>query len=201
MVSIQVFEGERALTRNCHSLGKFDLTNLPPAPRGVPQIEVTLDVDVNGILNVSAVEKGSGKTNKITITNDSGRLSKDEINKMVSDAEQYKVEDEKEKERITAKNNLEAFIFNAKSSLEDPKVKEKLEMEEVEGAMNKLKEALTWLERNQQAEVEEYRDKQQELEQISRPIMSKLYGQQNPSSSCGQEERTGGQGPTIEEVD
>merc|ERR1712177_200883 len=111
-VTIQVYEGERAMTRDNHSLGKFDLTNIPPAPRGVPQIEVTFDIDSNGILNVSAVEKGTGKAEKITITNDKGRLSKEEIEKMVNDAERFKDEDDKQKDRIAAKNQLESFIFN-----------------------------------------------------------------------------------------
>merc|ERR1712227_405485 len=115
---IQVYEGERKMTKDNHLLGKFDLTGLPPAPRGVPQIEVTFDVDANGILNVSAVEKGSGKIEKITITNDKGRLSNDEIEKMVNDAERFKDEDDKQKERITVKNSLESYIFNLKSSLD-----------------------------------------------------------------------------------
>merc|ERR1711892_898211 len=124
-VTIQVLEGERAMTKDNHLLGKFDLTGIPPAPRGTPQIEVTFDVDANGILNVSAAEKGSGKTEKITITNDKGRLSKEEIEKMVNDAETFKDEDEKQKERISAKNGLESF-FNMKSSLEQEEVKSKL---------------------------------------------------------------------------
>merc|ERR1719189_2385072 len=125
-VTIQVFEGERAMTRDNHSLGKFDLTNIPPAPRGVPQIEVTLDIDANGILNVSAVEKGTGKAEKITITNDKGRLSKEEIEKMVNDAEKFKGDDDKQKERIAAKNGLESYCFNMKSTLEDEKFKDKI---------------------------------------------------------------------------
>merc|ERR1712214_180270 len=118
-VTIQVFEGERAMTRDNHILGKFDLTNIPPAPRGTPQIEVTLDIDANGILNVSAVEKGTGKAEKITITNDKGRLSKDEIERMVNDAEKYKGEDDKQRERVSAKNSLESYIFNLKSSIDN----------------------------------------------------------------------------------
>merc|ERR1719245_101211 len=108
-VTIQVFEGERAMTRDNHLLGKFDLTGIPPAPRGTPQIEVTFDVDANGILNVSAVEKGSGKIEKITITNDKGRLSNEEIEKMVNDAERFKNEDDKQKDRISVKNSLESY--------------------------------------------------------------------------------------------
>merc|ERR1719323_568219 len=144
-VTIQVFEGERAMTRDNHSLGKFDLTNIPPAPRGVPQIEVTFDIDSNGILNVSALEKGSGKAEKITITNDKGRLSKEEIEKMVSDAEKFKDEDDKQKDRIAAKNGLESYIFNLKSSLDNEEVKTKLTPEELSSAKSTLDSALQWL--------------------------------------------------------
>merc|ERR1712098_818454 len=153
-VTIQVFEGERAMTKDNHHLGKFDLTGIPPAPRGTPQIEVTFDVDANGILNVSAVEKGSGKVEKITITNDKGRLSKEEIEKMVNDAEAFKDEDDKQKERIAAKNGLESFIFNMKSSLDGAEVKNKLSEEELNSVQTKLGDALKWLDSNQLAEKE-----------------------------------------------
>merc|ERR1712115_559758 len=206
-VTIQVFEGERAMTRDNHILGKFDLTNLPPAPRGTPQIEVTFDVDSNGILNVSALEKGSGKAEKITITNDKGRLSKEEIEKMVADAEKYKGEDDKQKERIAAKNGLESFIFNLKSSLDNEEIKSKLSTEELSGAQSALDDALKWLDANQLAEKEEFEDKQRELERMSKPIMSKIYGGE-AGESCGQQHQrsasnsnNGGAGPTIEEVD
>merc|ERR1739849_984 len=205
-VTIQVFEGERAMTRNNHILGKFDLTNIPPAPRGVPQIEVTFDVDSNGILNVSALEKGSGKAEKITITNDKGRLSKEDIEKMVADAEKFKGEDDKQKERIAAKNGLESFIFNLMSSLDNEEIKSKLSSEELSGAQSALDDALKWMDANQLAEKEEFEDKQKELERMSRPIMSKIYGGQ-AGESCGQQQQrstsnnNGGVGPTIEEVD
>merc|ERR1711963_1269982 len=145
-VSIQVYEGERAMTRDNHMLGKFDLTNIPPAPRGTPQIEVTLDIDANGILNVSAVEKGTGKAEKITITNDKGRLSKEEIERMVNDAERFKDEDDKQKERITAKNSLESYIFNLKSSIDTEGVKKNLSPEELSSTQTALDAALKWLE-------------------------------------------------------
>merc|ERR1711993_233781 len=122
-VPIQVFEGERAMTKDNNILGKFDLTGIPPAPRGVPQIEVTFDIDANGILNVSAADKSTGKENKITITNDKGRLSKDDIERMVNDAEKYKHEDDKQRDRISAKNGLESYCFNMKSTMEEEKVK------------------------------------------------------------------------------
>merc|ERR1719323_2060919 len=144
-VTIQVYEGERAMTKDNHLLGKFDLTGLPPAPRGVPQIEVT-----------SAVEKGSGKIEKITITNDKGRLSNDEIEKMVNDAERFKDEDDKQKERITVKNSLESYIFNLKASLDTEEVKSKLASDELSSAQSALEAALKWLDANQLAEKEEF---------------------------------------------
>merc|ERR1719195_2553954 len=114
------------MTKDNHNLGKFDLTGIPPAPRGVPQIEVTFDIDANGILNVSACDKSTGKQNKITITNDKGRLSKEEIEKMVSDAEKFKDDDEKQKERISSKNGRESYCFNMKTTIEDEKMKDKI---------------------------------------------------------------------------
>ena len=206
-VTIQVYEGERAMTRDNHLLGKFDLMGIPPAPRGTPQIEVTFDVDANGILNVSAVEKGSGKSEKITITNDKGRLSKEEIEKMVNEAETFKDEDDKQKDRIASKNTLESFIFNLKSSLEQPEVKAKLSEEELLGAKAHLETALTWLDSNQLAEKEEFTEKQRELEELSRPLLAKIYQQSganaNAQQNCGDERRKGTSqsGPTIKEVD
>merc|ERR1712018_625407 len=123
-ITIQVFEGERAMTKNNHLLGKFDLSGIPPAPRGVPQIEVTFDIDANAILNVSAADKSSGKSNKITITNDKGRLSKEDIEKMVNDAEKYKADDEKAKDRVQAKNELESYSYQMKQTIEDEKLKD-----------------------------------------------------------------------------
>merc|ERR1711959_616086 len=126
-VLIQVFEGERSMTKDCNLLGKFNLDRIPPMPRGVPQIEVTYDIDANGILNVSSVEKSTGTENKITITNDKGRLSEDEIEKMVEEAEKYKCEDEANKQRIEAKNGLENYAYNMKNTVSDEKLKDKIE--------------------------------------------------------------------------
>jgi len=196
-VTIQVYEGERAMTRDNHILGKFDLTNIPPAPRGTPQIEVTLDVDANGILNVSALEKGTGKAEKITITNDKGRLSKEEIEAMVSEAEKYKDEDDKQKERVAAKNRLESYIFNLKSSLDTAEIKAKLSADELSGATAALDEALKWLDSNQLGEKEEFEDKQAELEKMAKPLMSKIYGQGQGKA----QQRSNNSGPTVEEVD
>merc|ERR1712018_970619 len=216
-VSIQVFEGERAMTKDNHLLGKFDLTGLPPAPRGVPQIEVTFDIDANGILNVSAVDKSTNKQSKITITNDQGRLSKEEIERMVNDADKFKAEDEKQKERISAKNNLESYCFNMKSTLEDEKLKDKISEADRKTINDKCDEAIKWLDINQNADKDEYADKQKEVEGICNPIITKLYqqaggapggmpGEGMPGAGGPQPGAAGaggasGQGPTIEEVD
>jgi len=218
-VTIQVYEGERAMTKDNHLLGKFDLTGIPPAPRGVPQIEVTFDVDANGILNVSACDKSTGKQNKITITNDKGRLSKEEIEKMVNDAEKYKAEDDQQKERISAKNNLESYCFNMKSTLEDEKLKDKISEADRKTINDKCDEAIKWLDINQTADKDEYADKQKEVEGICNPIITKLYqqaggapggmpGEGMPGAGAGGPQPgaagaggASGQGPTIEEVD
>ena len=176
-VTIQVFEGERTQTKDNNKLGTFDLREIPPAPRGVPQIEVSLDVDSNGILNVSAKDKGTGKENKITITNDTGRLSKEDIEKMVNDAEQYAEEDKLVQERIESKNKLENYLFTTKNTVDDEKVKDKIPEEDRNTITNKCDELLQWLDNNDNASKDEYEEKQKECENIVNPIMSKLYGQ------------------------
>ncbi|ODM94904.1 Heat shock 70 kDa protein cognate 4 [Orchesella cincta] len=173
-VLIQVYEGERAMTKDNNLLGKFELTGIPPAPRGVPQIEVTFDIDANGILNVTAIEKSTGKENKITITNDKGRLSKEEIERMVNEAEKYKADDEKQKDRVSAKNSLESYCFNMKSTVEDEKVKEKIPEDDRKTVLDKCNDVIRWLDANQLAEKEEFEDKQKELEKICNPIINQL---------------------------
>lgn len=200
-VLIQVYEGERAMTKDNNLLGKFELTGIPPAPRGVPQIEVTFDVDANGILNVSAVDKSTGKENKITITNDKGRLSKEEIERMVQDADRYKAEDDLQREKIAAKNSLESYAFNMKSSAQDDNLKGKLSEEEQKKLIEKCDETISWLENNQLADKEEYQHRQKELEKVCQPIISRLYQGGTPAGSCGAQAGAGSQGPTIEEVD
>ena len=208
-VLIQVYEGERAMTKDNNILGKFELTGIPPAPRGVPQIEVTFDIDANGILNVSAVEKSTGKENKITITNDKGRLSKDDIERMVNEAEKYKNEDEQQRERVAAKNALESYCFNMKTSVEDEKIKDKIDPSEKEKVLNKCKEVIAWLDANQLADKEEFIHQQKELEAICNPIITKLYqgaggapGGGFPGGAApGGAAPSAGGGPTIEEVD
>merc|ERR1712126_674487 len=203
-------------TKDNHLLGKFDLTGIPPAPRGVPQIEVTFDIDANGILNVSAADKSTGKQNKITITNDKGRLSKEDIEKMVNDAEKFKADDEKQKERISAKNGLESYCFNMKTTIEDEKVKDKISEDDMKKINDKCDEAIKWLDANQLAEVEEFNDKQKEVEAVCNPIITKLYqgaggmpgGMPDmggmggmPGAGAAPGGGAGGAGPTIEEVD
>ncbi|NCE94172.1 molecular chaperone DnaK, partial [Pseudomonas sp. L13] len=153
-VLIQVYEGERAMTKDNNLLGKFELTGIPPAPRGVPQIEVTFDIDANGIMNVSAVDKSTGKENKITITNDKGRLSKEDIERMVQEAEKYKSEDDVQREKVSAKNGLESYAFNMKSTVEDEKLKGKISDEDKQKILDKCNEVISWLDKNQTAEKE-----------------------------------------------
>jgi len=208
-VSIQVFEGERAMTKDNHLLGKFDLSGIPPAPRGVPQIEVTFDIDANGILNVSAADKSSGKSETITITNEKGSLSNDDIEKMVADAEQYKTKDEEQRSRISAKNTLETYCYNMKSTLQNDQLKDKISNDDSTKILSSCNDAINWLDQNQMAETEEFKDKQKEVEGICNPIIARLYqGASNGSmpNSCGaqaqqNQEFQHSNGPTVEEVD
>jgi len=174
-VLIQVFEGERPMTKDNHLLGKFNLEGIPPSPRGTPQIEVTFDIDANGILNVSAVDKATNKQNKITITNDKGRLSKDEIEKMVQDAEKYKVEDEIIKARVEAKNALENYCYSMKNTLSEPNLKEKFSNEDKQAIEDACSAGLQWMEANAEAEAPEFEAKKKELEAQLSPIMMKAY--------------------------
>merc|ERR1712223_2166742 len=210
-VLIQVFEGERAMTKDNNLLGKFELTGIPPAPRGVPQIEVTFDIDANGILNVSAADKSTGKENKITITNDKGRLSKEEIERMVNDAEKYKQEDEAQKDRVQAKNELESYAFQMKQTVEDDKVKDKISADEVKTICDACDEAIKWLDNNQTAEKDEFQHQKKELEKVCTPIITKMYqgagggmpdGMPDMSGAAGGDSAgASAGGPTIEEVD
>ncbi|KAJ9680007.1 hypothetical protein PVL29_021784 [Vitis rotundifolia] len=192
-VSIQVFEGERSLTKDCRELGKFDLSGIAPAPRGTPQIEVTFEVDANGILNVKAEDKASGKSEKITITNDKGRLSQEEIDRMVREAEEFAEEDKKIKEKIDARNSLESYVYNMKAQINDKdKLADKLESEEKEKIETAVKEALEWLDDNQNAETEDYQEKLKEVEAVCNPIITAVYqrsgGAPGGSSDGGEDE-------------
>uniref|UniRef100_A0A6I8N712 Heat shock protein family A (Hsp70) member 1B n=1 Tax=Ornithorhynchus anatinus TaxID=9258 RepID=A0A6I8N712_ORNAN len=204
-VLIQVYEGERAMTRDNNLLGRFDLSGIPPAPRGVPQIEVSFDVDANGILNVTATDKSTGKANKITITNDKGRLSKEEVERMVRDAERYRAEDEAQREKVAAKNALESYAFNMKSAVEgeDGGLRGKISEGDRQKVLDKCRQVLAWLEANQLAEKDEYDHKRKELEQVCHPIVTRLYQGEGAAAGRGftPPKEGGGGGPTIEEVD
>jgi heat shock protein 1/8 len=214
-VLIQVYEGERQRTKDNNLLGKFELTGIPPAPRGVPQIEVTFDVDASGIMNVSAVEKGTGKSNKIVITNDKGRLSKEDIERMLNEAEKYKDEDEAEARRVAAKNGLESYAYSLRNTMSDEKVDEKLDAADKEKLKAEIDKIVTWLDENQQAIREEYEEHQKELEGVANPIMMKFYGAGGAGGmpggmpggpggfpgAGGPGGATHDDGPTVEEVD
>ncbi|KAK6186190.1 hypothetical protein SNE40_008277 [Patella caerulea] len=200
-VSIQVFEGERAMTKDNNQLGQFELSGIPPAPRGVPQIDVTFDIDANGILNVSAVDKSTGKSNKITITNNKGRLSQEEIERMVNEAEKYKDEDDKQRAKMTARNKLESYVYSIKQAVDDAGVK--LDSGDKDAVTKACDDTIKWLDQNALADVDEYDYKTTELQKICSPIMSKLHGQSagGAPGGQGQHQSGGGQGPTVEEVD
>jgi len=201
-VTIQVFEGERSRTKDNHRLGTFNLTGIPPAPRGVPQIEVSFDLDSNGILNVSAEDKKSGKKNKITISNDQARLSAEEIARMVASAEQHAEEDKKHLARVSAKNTLEGYISSVKASVMDPAVKAKLSASDCTLLENKCKELQAWVDMNANAELEEYEEKKKELESVANPIMTRMYQQQETAPKGPADEyKSEGRGPRAQEVD
>ncbi|KAJ3359076.1 70-kilodalton heat shock protein, partial [Allomyces arbusculus] len=208
-VLIQVYEGERTRTKDNNLLGKFELTGIPPAPRGVPQIEVTFDIDANGILNVTAVDKQTERSNKITITNDKGRLSKEDIERMVAEAEKYKKEDEEAAARVQAKNGLESYAYNLRNTINDDKVGGKLDKSDKDKLDAAITETINWLDHNQEAAKDEYEHKQKDLEAVANPIMTKLYAAGGAGPAGGMPGNFGGAadaptaedptGPTIEE--
>lgn len=221
-VLIQVYEGERPLTKDNHLLGKFELTGIPPAPRGVPQINVTFDLDANSILHVSALEKSTGKKNQITITNDKGRLSAEEIDRMVKEAEKFKEEDEKEKQRIEAKNKCENFAYQVKNTLSEEAIASKISADEKASLEKAVKDTIEWIDNNLQASKDQFDAKRKALEDLANPIFTKLYQQGAGAGGAGgfpggaggfpggaggfPGAGTGGaaggsSGPTVEEVD
>jgi len=206
-VNIQVFEGERGMTKNNRLLGQFDLMGLPPAPRGVPQIEVSFDVDANGILSIGASDKGTGKSEKFTITSEKGRLSEEEIERMIAEAEEFAEADAVERGRVDARNALESYLYNLKGSLDDA-LKEKIDQDDVSTLELTVEEALTWLEDHPSAEKKEYDDKQKEVESVANPILKKAYESGagaaaggNGETEMGGDEHFGDNGPEVEEVD
>ncbi|XP_028789727.1 heat shock 70 kDa protein-like [Neltuma alba] len=213
-VLIQVYEGERARTKDNNLLGTFELKGIPPAPRGVPQINVCFDIDANGILNVSAEDKTAGVKNKITITNDKGRLSKEEIERMVQEAEKYKSEDEQVKKKVEAKNSLENYAYSMRNTIKDDKVGGRLDPSDKQKIEKAIDETMEWLDRNQLAEVDELEDKLKELEGLCNPIIAKMYqggaaggdtpmggGAEMPGGGASSGSAGSGAGPKIEEVD
>ena len=201
-VLIQVYEGERQFTKDNHLLGKFELSGIPPAPRGVPQIEVTFDLDANGILNVSAVEKGTGKSHKITITNDKGRLSKDDIDAMLKQAEEYKAADEAARKVIEARNELENYLYTTRNSLKDTDTDAaKTAWKDAEPIVD---EGMKWLDESKDYTVEQYETKKKELEEKLRPIVMKMYQsmpQPEGAMPADMPQAANGSSPTVEEVD
>ncbi|ESO97876.1 hypothetical protein LOTGIDRAFT_181897 [Lottia gigantea] len=200
-VSIQVYEGERAMTKDNNLMGRFELMGIPPAPRGVPQIEVTFNIDANGILNVSAEDKSTGKSNQITITNHRGRLSQAEIDRLVQEAEKFKDEDNKQKEKMAARNQLESYIYSVKQTVDA--AGDKLAAEDKETAKKACENGLNWLEGNALADKDEYEYKMQEIQKVCSPIMTKMHQGGGGQQQAGGQQSAGsdGSGPTVEEVD
>jgi len=186
-VLIQVFEGERSMTKDNHLLGTFELTGIPPGPRGQPQIEVTFDIDASGILSVTAEEKSTGKTEQITITSDQQRLSAEEIERMVKEAEEMAEQDKAARDRVLAKNSFEGLVYQIKAQMNDEKLgfKEKLAADEVAAIESAIKEALEWLDENLQAETEDYEEKKKEFEGVIHPIFQKYQGQAGGAGQGG----------------
>ena len=203
-VLIQVFEGERAMTKDNNILGKFQLEGIPPMPRGVPQVDVTFDIDANGILNVSAIEKSTGKEQKITIKNDKGRMSADEIERLVQEAERYKSEDEANRARVEAKNALENYAFQVRNSMNDEQLVQKISEEDKKKVNDAVTATTKWLDSNQQAEKEEFEEKQKALEALVAPLLSAAGGMSGgipEASSASGPSEAADEGPKIEEID
>jgi heat shock protein 1/8 len=195
-VLIQVFEGERKFTKDNNKLGTFELSGIPPAPRGVPKIEVSFDIDSNGILNVSAKDQGSGKESKITITNDTGRFSKSDIEKMVQEAESYSEKDRVELERVEERNKLENLCYSVRNTLDE--LKEKVSDSDKKTVQDKCSELTAWLDDHKDADKETFAQKVKELEAIYHPIVTAAYGAGQPGPEMHTEP---GKGPSVEEVD
>jgi heat shock protein 5 len=175
-VTIKVYEGERPMTKDNHLLGTFDLTGIPPAARGVPQIEVTFEIDANGILQVSAKDKGTNKENKITITNDNNRLSDDEIQQMIEDAEKFAEEDKLVKERTEARNDLEQYAYTLKRQLDDQEqLGGKINADDKQKILDVADEKLEWLKEHEEADTEEFKAAKKAIEDIAQPIIASLY--------------------------
>lgn len=203
-VTIQVYEGERAMTKDNNLLGRFELSNIAPAPRGVPKIDVTFDMDANGILHVTAKDTASGRSNNIRITNDKGRLSREEIDRMLADADRYREQDQEQREKVSARNQIESYVFSVKQAVQDSG--DKLTQSDKDSVINLCDDTIRWLDNNTLAEKDEYKHKLEELQRQCAPIMTKIHtgGAAGPQD-CGSQFRQGAEnnysGPTVEEVD
>jgi heat shock protein 1/8 len=204
-VTIQVFEGERVMTKDNNSLGRFELSGIAPAPRGVPKIDVTFDMDANGILHVTAKDTASGRSNEIRITNDKGRLSREEIDRMLADAERYQEQDQEQRERIAVRNQIESYVFSVKQATQD--CGDKLSQSDKDSAVKLCDDTILWLDNNTLAEKDEYKQKLEELQKQCSPLMAKIHaGGAGGPQSCGSQFRQNAEGghyggPTVEEVD
>jgi heat shock protein 1/8 len=206
-VNIQVFEGERSMTKSNRLLGQFEMSGIPPAPRGVPQIEVSFDVDANGILSISAADKGTGKSETLTITSEKGRLSEEDIERMVREAEEFADQDEAERAKVQSRNELEAYLYNLKNSVNDA-LEGKLSDADKESLSKSVEDALVWLEDHPAAEKDEYDAKQKEVEHVANPIIKKAYESAGAADGAPQDDDFMGEdldgvddGPSVEEVD
>jgi len=194
-VLIQVFQGERSMTKDNILLGKFELTGIPPAPRGVPQIEVTFEIDANGILNVEAHDKNTGSKESITITADKGRPSQEEIDEMLKAAEEFAEEDKRLAETVQAKNQLESTVYNLKNQLEDEeKLGGKVSEEDKETLNEAINDVIEWLESNTDADRDDYKDKQSEFDEIVQPILKDMYQAGGGAPGAGPDGATGDDG-------
>ena len=203
-VNIQVFEGERSMTKSNRLLGQFELSGIPPAPRGVPQIEVSFDVDANGILSISAADKGTGKVESLTITSEKGRLSEEEIERMVQEAEDFAEQDAAEKAKVQARNELEAYLYNLKSTVNE-NLSDKLDPPDKDRLLKTVDDALVWLEDHPAATKEEYDAKQKEVEAVANPLIKQAYERAGGGATSPDDDFMGedvdGAGPDVEEVD
>ena len=202
-VNIQVYEGERKFTKDNNILGKFDLNGIPPMPRGVPQIEVTFNVDANGILQVEASEKSSGKKETITIKAEKGRLSDDEIERMVKEAEEFKEQDMAYAAKVEARNALESYVYSLKNKLDEDGMRQAMGEEDAASLTTAIDDALSWLDDNQSADKDEFDGKRKELEEVAMPILQKAMAAQSGGGGAGgggEAAGEGDEGPTVEEV-
>ena len=199
-----MYEGERAMTKDNNKLGNFELSGIAPAPRGVPKIDVTFDMDANGILHVTAKDTASGRSNNIRITNDKGRLSREEIDRMLAEAERYRDQDKEQREKVEARNKIESYIFSVKQAVQDSG--SKLTDSDKRSVLDLCEDTVRWLDNNTLAEKEEYAHKLEEVQKQCAPIMTKIHqgGAAGPQQDCGNQFRQSQQdysGPTVEEVD